>query len=370
MPNHIRPNVQRMTPYPPGKPIEEVQRELGLSDVLKLASNENPLGPSPMAVEAMRQALEKSSYYPDARGFDLKQKLSSFLSVPLDNIMLGCGSDEIIGVLGSMFLEPGLNAVTSDPCFMRYEAAASLTGSELRKAPMTQDYDYDVDGMLSLIDDKSRLVFLASPNNPTGTILKSSQLREMVDKLPEHVVLVLDEAYVEFAEFLDRGKGEFESGLSLAGRDNVVCLRTFSKAYGLAGCRVGYGIASQVLVRAYNAARPPFDINTLAQVAAFAALSDAGHLARTLACNRAGLDQVISGAAKLGLPTVRSWANFVCIEVGDSAKVARDLLLQGVIVRPGDQLGMPKHIRVSIGTEQQNARFLASLESVSLARTA
>lgn len=356
----IRPNILRMQPYPPGKPIEEVQRELGLTDVVKLASNENPLGGSPLAIEAMKQAAESVHYYPDARGYSLKCKLAEKHGLNVENVMLGCGSDEIIGVLGNLFLEPGTELLMPEPSFMRYDAAASIGGAKLVKVPLDADFNFDVEALVQACTDMTRLLFLANPNNPTGTLLTKSQLDQVLQSVPKNTVVVLDEAYWEYVSHPDYP----DSLAKLKAGAPIICLRTFSKAYGLAGIRVGYGFADPEIVKSFNAARPPFDINSLALAGAEAALSDSSHLAQTLQLNQDGMSQITVAVEKLGLRTVASQANFVCIEVGDSAGISDQLLRQGVIIRPGIQLGMPKHIRVSIGTEQQNDRFLSALKKI------
>lgn len=354
----IRPNILRMQPYPPGKPIEEVQRELGLTDVVKLASNENPVGASRMAIEAMKAAAEEVHLYPDARGYSLKQKLAEIHDLSPDHIMLGCGSDEIIGVLGNLFLEPGTELLMPDPSFMRYDAAANLNAAKLVKVPLDSNFNFDVQAILSAVTGSTRLIFLANPNNPTGTLLRKDQFESLLSKLPGNVVVVLDEAYHEYVD-----RPEYPDSLSyIRAGAPVVSLRTFSKAYGLAGIRVGYGFADPEIVKSFNAARSPFDINSLALAGAEAALSDFDHLARTLQVNREGMTQIVEAAHEMGLKTVPSQANFVCIKVGDSKEVTEKLLHLGVIVRPGVQLGMPEHIRVSIGTKAQNDRFISALK--------
>jgi len=358
MPFAIRPNILRMQPYPPGKPIEEVQRELGLTDVVKLASNENPLGPSPLAVQAMVKAARDTNFYPDARGWALKQKLATRFGVSVETVMLGNGSDEIIGVLGSIFLEPGTELLMGDPSFLRYDAAADVNAAKLVKVPLTADWRHDLPAMVRAVTDQTRLVFIANPNNPTGTIVTKKELDSFLGDLPDHVVTVLDEAYAEFVS--DSG---YPDGIEYVKEGkSVIALRTFSKAYGLAGARVGYGFALSAIVQAYNSARPPFDVNSLAQSGAIAALDDDEHLGATLANNAIGLEQVIREMTVLGFETIASHTNFVCVRLlQDELPVCDALLRQGVIVRPGTPLGMPGFLRVSIGTKSELDRFVTAL---------
>jgi len=355
----IRPAVQRMRPYPPGRPIEEVQRELGLQDLVKLASNENPLGPSPKAVEAAKRAAETMNVYPDARSFRLRAALAEKVGLTPDHVLLGCGSDEIIGILGDVFLEPGRELLMGDPSFIRYEAAAQVNGAKLVKVPLTADFRHDLSAMFDAVTPDTRLVFVANPNNPTGTIVGRAELEAFVDRLPEHVLLILDEAYFEFAE----GEDDYLDGLTLlrAGR-RVAVLRTFSKAYGLAGIRVGFGFADPEVVLAFESARSPFDVNSLAQEAALAALADEGHLSETVRSAREGRRRIEVFLTEAGFDVIPSKANFVCFDTGgEAADMAQRLLHEGVIVRPCTALGLPRHIRVSVGTPTEVDRFIHAI---------
>ncbi|MBS1713932.1 MAG: histidinol-phosphate transaminase [Armatimonadetes bacterium] len=355
----IRPAVQRMRPYPPGRPIEEVQRELGLSDLVKLASNENPLGPSPRAVEAAKRAAETMNVYPDARSYRLRATLAERNGLTPDHVLLGCGSDEIIGILGDVFLEPGREMVMGDPSFIRYEAAAQVNGAKLVKVPLTADYRHDLPAMAAAVTPDTRMVFVANPNNPTGTIVSGQELEAFVDALPGHVLVVLDEAYFEFA---DGDEGHVD-GLSLlrSGR-RVAVLRTFSKAYGLAGIRVGFGFADPEVVQAFESARSPFDVNSLAQEAALAALDDVAHLAETVRSAKEGRRRIEDFLTGQGFEVIPSHANFVCFDTGGpAADLAQELLHQGVIVRPCTALGLPRHIRVSVGTPSEVDRFVQAV---------
>lgn len=314
-----------------------------------------------MAVEAVRRSAGELNLYPDASGYALRAKLAERHGLSPDHVILGCGSDEIIGLLGAMFLVPDTSLVMAHPSFMRYGAAAGLAGANLVKVPMSPAFGFDVDALVQAVGPETRLVFLANPNNPTGTTLSAGDLDRILDRMPDSALVVVDEAYVEFAKsFL--GPSHPDAVELLKSGRRVVALRTFSKAYGLAGIRVGYGFAEPEVVRSFNAARPPFDVNALAQAAAIAALDDGAHLERTLQSNKEGMEFLTSEAAALGLATVPSAANFVCLEVGDAATVADRLLHQGVIVRPGAQLGMPRHIRVSVGARHENERFVEALK--------
>lgn len=351
-----------MTPYVPGKPISEVQRELGLEKVVKLASNENPLGPSPLAIQAVKQAADSMHIYPDASGFALREKLAQKHGLNKNNIFLGNGSDELIHMLGCLFLAPGDNLVVADPTFVRYHAAAELADVEIRKVPLDKDLRHDLPAMASACDERTKLIFVANPHNPTGTVVSKSEINQLIESLPSGTTLVLDEAYFEYASDLP----DFPSGIDYVKTGKqVICLRTFSKSYGLAGIRIGYGFAAAELVDAFDRAREPFNANSLAQVAALAALDDENHLAESRKVNRDGLKRITEAMAQHGLKTIPSHANFICIDLGQPAKPVFEALLQkGVIVRTGEPLGLPTFIRVSIGTPDEVSEFLTAFESI------
>lgn len=357
MKSPIRPQVLTMQPYSPGKPIDEVKRELGLERVVKLASNENPLGPSPKAVEAAKKAAEQMHIYPDAAAYNLREALSARFDMPMDQVIFGNGSDELIHYLGLIALDgPDTELVMGDPSFVRYEASAHISEAQLTKVPMDSDWRHDVKAMAARFSDKTRLVYIANPNNPTGTLVTAEEVDWLLGQMPEGALLVLDEAYYEFAADLP----DYPDSLALirAGKP-VVSLRTFSKAYGLAGIRIGYGFASPEIVDAINRIREPFNANSLAQAAAIAALDDAEHMNRTVMTNRDGIRRITQKVEEMGFSVVPSWANFICIDLGQPAKpVFEALLKQGVIVRSGHVLGMPNHLRVSIGTEEEVDVFL------------
>jgi histidinol-phosphate aminotransferase len=349
-----------MRPYSPGKPIEEVQRELGLSDVVKLASNENPLGPSPLAVQAVVEAATGMNVYPDASGYQVRQAIGAHFGIDPSLVVLGNGSDEILNVLGQVFLDgPEHRAVMGWPSFLRYPATAELADSQCAKVPLDREWRHDIGAMIEAVTPETRLVFVANPNNPTGTLVQASEIERLIEALPSGAVLVLDEAYYEFAH---HASGYPDSLSWVKGGKPVVAVRTFSKSYGLAGIRVGYAFAPAEIVDAYNRVREPFDVNSLAQAAAIAALKDSAHLERTLAVNKEGMGRIVARMADLGFPTIESYANFVCIEVGDAKRTTEDLLKQGVIVRSGHVFDMPRHIRVTIGHPGEVARFLSAFE--------
>jgi len=359
----VRPNVLRMQPYSPGKPIEEVKRELGLTEVIKLASNENPLGPSPKAVEAVRCAAEQMHIYPDASGFEVKQKLARFFGVTPQNVLLGNGSDELIHLLGLVFLgEFGDEMIVGDPSFVRYDAAAFLADAKLVKVQLDNQWRHDLTAMAKAITDKTKLVFVANPNNPTGTIVRKKDVDAFLADLPIGVMVVLDEAYIEFT----KGVADMPSSIDyiLDGKP-VIGLRTMSKAYGLAGIRLGYGFAAPEVTDAIDRAREPFDVNCLAQAAAVAALDDKDHLDRTVEVNNSGIRSVTEAMRRMGLDAVESYANFVCVDVKRPAEPVFDALLKkGIIVRSGVPLGMPTHLRVSIGTPDEVGKFIKAIEEI------
>jgi len=351
----IRSNVLRMQPYTPGKPIDEVQRELGLSEVVKLASNENPLGPSPKALAAIAKTAGELHLYPDASGYRLRTRLAEHLNRNFDEIALGNGSDELIHLLGLVLLEPGDNIVVGDPSFVRYDAAAHVANCEVRAVPLDSEWKHDLPAMAARCDDRTKLVFIANPHNPTGTRITESELHEFLARVPASAVIVLDEAYFEFAAALP----DHPVGTALTGQAKVVCLRTFSKAYGLAGIRIGYAIADPSLIDAINRARAPFHVNSLAQAAAIAALDDHDFLDQTVAITNEGKARLTEEMTKHGFEVIPSYANFMCIDLRQNATpIFECLLRQGVIVRNGGPLGMPNHIRVSIGTHDEMTKFL------------
>lgn len=353
--------IEGLVPYPPGKPIEELERELGITGSIKLASNENPLGPSPRAVEAISKALGGLNRYPDGSCYYFKQRLSEKLGVDPPMIVVGNGSNEIIELLVRAFITPGDEAVMAAPSFAVYPIAVRCAGGEARAVPLTADFRHDLAAMAKAVTDRTRVVFIANPNNPTGTIVTASEFDAFLDEVPEDVVVCVDEAYFEF----NRDPSYPDSlGYVKAGARPVIMLRTFSKTYGLAGLRVGYGVAGEELAGYLEKVRQPFNVNTLAQVAATACLDDDDHLERTLENNARGLELLYDGAARLGLDYVPTETNFLLIKVGDGQGVYDALLKKGVIVRPMASYGMAEYIRVTVGLAEENERFMNALKEV------
>lgn len=353
-------NVSRLIPYVAGKPVEEVERELGITDIVKLASNESPLGPSPLALEAARKALESIRMYPEGSCYVLRKKLTAHLGVSGDMLMFGNGSDDLLHNLGLAFLSASDEVVTATPTFVQYRAAAMLAGATFIEVPV-RDYTYDLDALAERFSDKTRMVFIANPNNPTGTMNTRDQLTRMLDRLPPRALCVLDEAYYEYVQSPDYPRSiEYVR----EGR-NVVVLRTFSKIYALAGLRVGYGIADPTIVRYIDQVREPFNVNSVAQYAAAASLEDPGHVTKARELNRTGMKQFTDAFEQMGLGYAPSQANFVFVDLGrDAQEVADALLHKGVIIRPGKLFGTPTCARVTIGTPEENERFLRALKEV------
>jgi histidinol-phosphate aminotransferase len=353
------PGVQGLSPYVPGKPIAELQRELGIADIIKLASNENPLGPSPLARAAAEIASSEMTLYPDGSGFALKAKIAAKFGVAPQHITLGNGSNDLLDMIARAFLAPGRRSVFSQYAFAVYPIATQAVGAEALVVPAT-GFAHDLDG-LAVAAQQAAVVWLANPNNPTGTWFTRSRFEQFMAAIPESVVVVLDEAYSEYAY-----DPAYPDGLSYLDRyRNLVVCRTFSKAYGLAGLRVGYGASSPEIADLLNRVRQPFNVSAVALAAAEAVLDDDDYLRRSVESNRLGLAQVASGLASLGLPAIPSIGNFITFDcVRPAQPVFQALLREGVIVRPLGNYGMPDHLRVSIGTGADNARFLAALARV------
>lgn len=351
------PGVQALIPYKPGKPVEELERELGLKNIVKLASNENPLGPGDKAVAAIRNTLVELARYPDGNGFKLKQALSKRFSVASEQITLGNGSNEILELVARAFLTPKHEVVFSQHAFAVYPIVTQAVGAKAVVVPAL-NYGHDLKAMAASVTDKTRVVFIANPNNPTGTLLQQEEVAEFVQTLPEHVICVLDEAYFEFADHA----GRIDSITWLKDHPNLIITRTFSKAYGLAGLRVGYSFSSVEIADLLNRVRQPFNNNMLALAAAEAALSDTDHLAKTLAVNTKGMQQLTEGFKLLGLDWIPSAGNFVSVNLQREAMtIYEQLLHKGVIVRPVANYEMPQYLRISIGTEAENQQFLDAL---------
>lgn len=353
------PHVWGLIPYTPGKPIEEVERELGLSEVAKLASNENPLGPSPLALQAIREALAGLHRYPDGGCHTLRQGLSRRLGVQPEELCFGNGSNELLELIARAFLGPGDEAVMAHPAFLIYRNVCQAVGGEIREVPL-KDFTHDLRGMLRAVTPATKLVFLGNPNNPTGTCVSPADLEDFLRELPPEVILVVDEAY---REYMPRYLQPELLKHIRAGR-YLVSLRTFSKVYGLAGIRIGYGIAPAPLVEALDRVRQPFNVNALAQRAALAALDDTAHLEETLRITEAGRRYLEPQLKGLGLGVVQSVTNFLLVEVGEGETVAKALLERGVIVRAMRGYGLPNFIRITVGTHRENARLIQCLAEV------
>jgi histidinol-phosphate aminotransferase len=356
----VLPAIAALHPYEPGKPIEEVQRELGIGEPAKLASNENPIGPSPKAVEAIKAALGDLNRYPDGSSWALRHKIAAKHKVSPDQIFLGSGSCEILNLIVYLLLRPGLNAIIADHSFVIYQLAIAASGGSAKVVPLRPDFVFDLDAMAAAIDQNTRLVFLGNPNNPTGTIYRKAEWRRFLKRVPGRVVIVADEAYFEFV----RDRDYPDSMDDHDGRRMLVTLRTFSKIFGLAGLRVGYAVAREDIVRLLNNVRQPFNITSLGQAAVTAGLDDVEHVRRTLEVNERGMEYLEREFNRLNLPFLPSQGNFILVEVGDGRAVYQKLLERGVIVRPMGGYGLPRHLRVSVGLEDENRRFIAALEQV------
>ena len=353
--------VRAIAPYQPGKPVSELAREMGIPEesIVKLASNENPRGASPRAIAAMRIAIEETGRYPDGNGFALKDALSKRYGLTPDRIVLGNGSNDVLEMAARAFLAPGTSSVYSQHAFVVYSLATQAIGATGIVVP-ARDFGHDLDAMAKAVRSDTRVVFVANPNNPTGTWLTPQAVRAFLQKIPADVLVVLDEAYNEYLDAEDRSDAvrwsdEFP---------NLVVSRTFSKAYGLAGLRVGYGFSHPRVVDLMNRVRQPFNVSDIAQAAATAALHDHEFVEQSTLLNKQGMKALTEGFLRLGLSWIPSHGNFVCVKVGEGAAVFQRLLRQGVIVRPVAAYGMPEYLRISIGTESENARFLAALETV------
>jgi len=361
------PGVRILQPYQPGKPESELRREYGLSDIVKLASNENPLGPSPRALAAVREALSGLARYPDGNGFELKSALSTKLGLSMAMLTLGNGSNDVLELVARAFLTPEYEAVFAEHAFAVYPIVTQAIGAMARVAkahpadhPMPRGHD--LAAMLALVNGRTRVVFIANPNNPTGTWLKTAELEAFLASVPEQVIVVVDEAYGEYVE----PEADCPNALRWIDRfPNLIVTRTFSKAYGLAGLRVGYAVSHPQVADLLNRVRQPFNVNSLALVAAAAALDDADHLEQSRALNQAGMKQWQDACRQWSLRWLPSVGNFLCVDVGRSGReVFLELLKRGVIVRPVDNYGLPDYLRISIGTEAENARCIAALGDV------
>jgi histidinol-phosphate aminotransferase len=355
--------IRAIAPYQPGKPIAELERELGITGIIKLASNENPLGASGAAVAAMQEAIKNIALYPDGNGFELKDALVKKYSVTHANITLGNGSNDLLELAARAFLTPGDKVVYSAHAFAVYALATQAVGATGISVPATKGYGHDLPAMLDAAkENKAKIVFIANPNNPTGTFLETEELLRFMRGLPQDILVMLDEAYNEYLPEEKR----YDSVSWLKEFPNLIISRTFSKAYGLAGLRVGYAMSHEQISDMMNRVRQPFNVNSVAQAAAVAALRDVSFVKRTFELNQRGMVQITEGLGKLGLEFIPSYGNFVAFHIGDAKGAYRRLLELGVIVRPIENYDMPGWLRVSIGLESENAKFLGALEKFSI----
>jgi histidinol-phosphate aminotransferase len=345
--------------YDAGKPIDEVERELGISGSVKLASNENPLGPSPEALKAVRGELEGLNRYPDGGGYHLKRALADRFGLSPENFTLGNGTNEVLENIGKAFLDPGDQAVMGDAAFIVFHIVPQLCEAERIVVPL-KDFANDLEEMAERITPRTKMVFLANPNNPTGTAVDEKRLGAFLASVPDRVTVVLDEAYAHYPTM----SGYPDGFRFIADFPNLFVLRTFSKAYGLAGIRVGFGAGHPDSIKAVEKLREPFNVNSLALVAALAALKDVNHIEESVRLNAAGLEFLYGRLDEMGIPYVPSQANFLLVEVGDGVEVFEKLLREGVIVRPVKGYGLPAHVRVTVGLPDENERFIESLARV------
>ncbi len=351
----VKPHIAKLDPYQPGKPIEEVVREFGVHDVIKLASNESAIGPSPRALAALREALDGLHRYPDGASFELRRKLAARLGVEQRQLVFGAGADELLELLAKSFLGPGDEAVFAWPSFAMYPIVVRGMGATPVPVPLSADLVHDLPALRAAVTPRTRMLFVCNPNNPTGTSVGAEDFDRFAASLPADLVLVVDEAYVDFAR-----RPDFPDSLAwLARRPGTAVLRTFSKLHGLAGLRIGFGVGDPELAGYLERARHPFNVNRLAEVAALAALDDHEHVSRALALNAEGLDYLRRELTALGLPVWPSDANFILTRAG--AGLHEALLREGIIVRPLAGFGMPEHLRITVGLPEENERLIKSL---------
>ena len=351
--------IRTLIPCEPGKPIEEVEREYGIADSTKLASNENPLGPSPKALETIRAKLGELNLYPDGDCFYLKNGLAKKLGVAPEQVIFGNGSNEIIELAVRAFMRPGDQAVMARQAFVVYQLIVQAVGGKSVQVPL-REFTHDLEAIAAAVRSETKIVFLANPNNPTGTIYRRPEWERFLSELPNHVLLIVDEAYFEYV--LDPG---YRDSLTYQSDERpMLTLRTFSKLYGLAGLRVGYGVGPREIITMMQRVRQPFNVNAPAQWAALAALDDSDHVQRSLRVNREGLDFLGREFAKLGLEFVPSHGNFILVRVGKGQEVFQQLLSRGVIVRPMGGYQFPEHVRVTVGTMDENRKLIATLQKI------
>jgi histidinol-phosphate aminotransferase len=356
---HVPEYIRSLIPYEPGKPIEEVEREFGISGSVKLASNENPLGPSPRALAVLRERLPELHLYPDGDCFYLKRALARKLGVEPDRLIFGNGSNEIIELAARTFMRPGDEAVMAEQAFLVYELIVQAVGGRRKTVPL-KNFTHDLAAIADAITPQTRLVFLANPNNPTGTIYHRRDWEAFLERISPDVLVIVDEAYFEYVEAVD-----YPNSLDYHARHPaILTLRTFSKLYGLAGLRIGYGIGAKDVIALMQRVRQPFNVNAPAQWAALAALDDTEHVQRSLRINRQGVKYLEAEFTRLGLSYVPSQANFILVRVGNGPEVFQRLLQQGVIVRPMVGYKFPEHVRITVGTMAENRRLIGALERI------
>lgn len=363
--NKANPAVLSLSPYQPGKPIEELERELGITNIIKMASNENPLGPSSIAVRAMQKALPELWLYPDGGGFALKAKLAAQHGVEASQITLGNGSSDPLEFVVRAFVKPGDEVLFSQHSFAMYPLVTRAAGGVGVAAP-AKNWGYDLDALAAHINDKTKLIFIANPNNPTGTWLRSGELESFIAQVPEHIMVVVDEAYFDYATHPETGGNGYPDAMQWLERfPNLMVARTFSKSHALAGLRVGYSVSSPEVADLMNRVRPPFNVNSMALVAAEASLGDTEHLSKSVQMNTKGLRFLSQGFENMGLDYIPSVGNFISVRVGANAMAVYDALLRaGIIVRPVANYEMPEHLRVTVGLPHENERFLESLKGI------
>ncbi len=355
-----QPGITELSPYQPGKPVEELERELGITDIIKLASNENPLGPSSVVTENISRQLTELARYPDGSAYQLKDKLQEKFGIDPSMVTVGNGSNDVLELVARVFLGPGLEAIVSEHSFVVYPLVTKSLGADLTVIPAT-DFGQDLKTTLATISERTRIVFIANPNNPTGTWLNKQSLLSFLDAVPEDVLVVLDEAYAEYV-----AEPDYPNGLELVSDySNLIVTRTFSKAYGLAGLRIGYAVSHPAIADLMNRVRQPFNVNAMSLAAALVALDDEAHLQESIRVNNEGMKILTEACGQLGLDYIPSVGNFLTIDFGrDAMPIYEGLLREGVIVRPIGVYGMPNHLRVTIGLPEENARFVDSLQKV------
>lgn len=355
-----KPGIETIQPYQGGKPIDEVQREFGIDDIIKLASNENPLGPSPLAKEAIKRAAAKVNLYPDGNAYYFKNELAEHLGVAPNYLIFGNGSNDVLQIVGETYISPGDEVIYSESAFVVYMVVSKICGAKSVVTPR-RDYAHDLDAMADAITDATKVIFIANPNNPTGTMVTKDETERLMARVPDDVLVVFDEAYYEYVE-----RPDYPQTLPYVeeGR-NVIITRTFSKIYGLAGLRIGYGIAKPETIEMMNRVRQPFNCNLIAQAAGRAALNDADHVRRSLELNAVGKVYLYERLARFGLEYVETEGNFILVELGRSGQEVTDALMRkGVIVRPMAAYGFSDAVRVTIGKSDENKRFIAALQEV------